>query len=267
MINYPQIDPVALDLGVIQIRWYGLTYLAGLAGAWWLLDRRARQSGGVWTPEQVSDLVFNCAVGLIIGGRLGSVVFYNLPHYLSYPLDVFKIWQGGMSFHGGLMGVLVAIALFGRSRGKRFFAIGDFIAPVVPIGLGFGRIGNFINAELWGAPSTVPWAMIFPGAGAIPRHPSQLYEALLEGLVLFIVLWSFSSRPRPLMSISGLFLMLYGIFRFMVEFVREPDANIGYLAGNWLTMGQVLSTPMILVGIILLYLAYRRPATSDQRHE
>lgn len=267
MIDYPQIDPIALDLGLIQIRWYGLTYLAGLAGAWWLLDRRARQSGGIWTAEQVSDLVFNCAVGLIIGGRLGSVVFYNLPYYLSHPLDIFKIWQGGMSFHGGLIGVIVAMALFGRSRDKRFFAISDFVAPVVPIGLGFGRIGNFINAELWGAPSTVAWAMVFPGAGELPRHPSQLYEAFLEGLVLFIVLWLFSSRPRPLMSVSGLFLVLYGIFRFIVEFVREPDANIGYLAGNWLTMGQVLSTPMILVGIILLYLAYRRPATSDQRHE
>ena len=263
MIDYPHIDPVALDLGIVQIRWYGLTYLAGLGGAWLLLNRRASQSGGAWTAEQVSDLVFNCAVGLIIGGRLGSVIFYNLPHYLSHPLDVFKIWQRGMSFHGGLIGVIVALFLFGRSRGKPLFAVSDFMAPVVPIGLGFGRIGNFINGELWGAPSNVPWATIFPGGGSLPRHPSQLYEAFLEGLVLFAVLWWFSSSPRPRMSISGLFLLLYGIFRFTVEFVREPDANIGYLAGNWLTMGQVLSTPMIIGGVILLVIAYQRPATSD----
>jgi len=265
MIEYPQIDPVALDLGLIQIRWYGLTYLAGLGTAWWLLERRARQSAGVWTSQQVSDLVFNCAVGLIIGGRLGSVVFYNLPYYLSHPLDIFKIWQGGMSFHGGMLGVAVALALFGRTYHKRFFAISDFMIPVVPIGLGFGRIGNFINAELWGAPSSVPWAMIFPGAGDLPRHPSQLYEAVLEGLLLFIVLWWFSFRPRPVMAVSGLFLLLYGIFRFLVEFVREPDTHIGYLAGDWLTMGQVLSAPMILVGGILLYIAYQRRATSDRR--
>jgi phosphatidylglycerol---prolipoprotein diacylglyceryl transferase len=265
MIDYPQIDPIALDLGIIQIRWYGLTYLAGLGTAWWLLERRARQSVGVWTSQQVSDLVFNCAVGLIIGGRLGSVVFYNLPYYLSHPLDIFKIWQGGMSFHGGLLGVAVAIALFGRTYHKRFFTISDFMIPVVPIGLGFGRIGNFINAELWGAPSSVAWAMIFPGGGDLPRHPSQLYEAVLEGILLFIVLWWYSSRPRPMMAVSGLFLMLYGIFRFMVEFVREPDAHIGYLAGDWLTMGQVLSTPMILVGVILVYLAYTRATNNEQR--
>lgn len=258
MIEYPQIDPVALDLGIVQIRWYGLTYLAGLAGAWLLLDRRARQSNGTWTAEQVSDLVFNCAVGLIVGGRLGSVIFYNLSYYLAHPLDVFKIWQGGMSFHGGLIGVMIAIFLFGRSRGKSFFTVSDFMIPVVPIGLGFGRIGNFINAELWGAPSNVPWAMVFPGAGHLPRHPSQLYEAFLEGVVLFTVLWWFSSRPRPLMAVSGLFLLLYGIFRSLVEFVREPDANIGYLADGWLTMGQVLSSPMIIAGIILLLIAYRR---------
>ena len=262
MINYPDIDPVALDLGVIQIRWYGISYIAGILGAWWLLTLRARRSGGEWTSEQVADLVFYCAVGLIIGGRLGSVIFYNLPYYLEHPLDVFKIWQGGMSFHGGLLGVLVAIAVFSRYAGKRFFTTSDFMAPVVPVGLGFGRLGNFINGELWGAPSSVPWAMVFPGAGAVPRHPSQLYEALLEGLVLFAVLWWYSSSPRPRMAVSGLFLMLYGVFRFLIEFVREPDAHIGYLAGDWLTMGQVLSAPMILAGGGLMWLAYRKESGS-----
>jgi len=259
MIDYPQIDPVALDLGIVQIRWYGLTYLAGIAGAWWLLVQRAKKSAGIWTDEQVSDLIFYGAVGLIIGGRLGSALFYNLPYYLAYPLDIFKIWQGGMSFHGGLIGVLVAIWLFGRKTHKGFFVVSDFLAPVVPVGLGFGRIGNFINGELWGAPTTVPWAMIFPdiNAGGIARHPSQLYQAFLEGLLLFIILWWFSSRPRPVMAVSGLFLLLYGLFRSLVEFVREPDAHIGYLAGNWLTMGQVLSMPMIVGGAVLLLLAYR----------
>jgi len=267
MINYPNIDPIALDLGLIKVRWYGLTYLAGLALAWWLLVRRADISDGHWNSEEVADLIFYSAVGLIIGGRFGSVLFYNFSYYLSHPLDVFKIWQGGMSFHGGLIGVIVAIVFFSIKTKKTFFIISDFLVPVVPAGLGFGRIGNFINGELWGAPSDLPWAMIFPGpsAGNIPRHPSQLYEALLEGLVLFIVLWWFSSSPRPRMAISGLFILLYGVFRFLVEFVREPDAHIGYLAADWLTMGQVLSIPMIFAGGLLMALAYQRRATNNGR--
>lgn len=265
MISYPEINPIAIDLGVLKIRWYGITYIAGLAIAWWLLLRRARQSPGEWNHEQVADLIFYGAIGIIIGGRLGSVLFYNLPYYLSNPLDILKIWQGGMSFHGGMLGVIAAIGFFAKKSDKGFFAVSDFLAPVVPVGLGCGRIGNFINGELWGAPSNLPWAMIFPTADTLPRHPSQLYQALLEGLILFVILWWFSARPRPRMAVSAMFLLMYGVFRTAVEFVREPDAHIGYLAGDWLTMGQVLSAPMIVVGAILMFMAYKlKPqATSE----
>ncbi|MGK0298186.1 MAG: phosphatidylglycerol:prolipoprotein diacylglycerol transferase [Gammaproteobacteria bacterium] len=266
MITYPQIDPIALDLGLVQIRWYGLTYLAGLGLAWWLLRRRAKNSNGIWDNILVEDLIFYGAIGVILGGRLGSVIFYNLPYYLSHPVDIFKVWQGGMSFHGGFIGVMIATGLFAIKFKKRIFDVYDYLIPVVPVGLGFGRIGNFVNGELWGAPTDVSWAMIFPAmsAGNIPRHPSQLYEAILEGLLLFIIMWWFSSSARPRMAISGLFMLLYGVFRFAVEFFREPDAHIGYLVGDWLTMGQVLSTPMIIVGIILLFLAYTRQGTSNE---
>jgi phosphatidylglycerol---prolipoprotein diacylglyceryl transferase len=257
MISYPNIDPVALDLGLVQIRWYGLTYLSGLAIAWWLLNIRSRAPDNRWNPDEVADLIFYGAVGIIIGGRLGSAIFYNLPYYLSNPVAILKIWQGGMSFHGGLIGVALAVAYFARKNNRRFFEVGDFLIPIVPVGLGLGRIGNFINGELWGGPSDLPWAMVFPGAGNITRHPSQLYEAILEGLVLFIILWWFSSSYRPRMAVSGLFFLLYGFFRCLVEFVREPDEHIGYLAGDWLTMGQVLSVPMFVLGVILIVLAYR----------
>jgi phosphatidylglycerol:prolipoprotein diacylglycerol transferase len=257
MLIYPEIDPVAFHLGPLQIRWYGISYVAAILTAWWLLSRRSQRED--WTQEQIADLVFYATLGIIIGGRLGSVLFYNLPYYLDHPLAIFKIHQGGMSFHGGLIGVMIAAAWYGRTIGKGFFKVSDFLIPAVPLGLGFGRVANFINGELWGAPSNLPWAMIFPDprAGGVPRHPSQLYEALLEGLVLFIILWVFSIRPRPVMATSGLFLLGYGVFRFAVEFVRVPDANIGYLASGWLTMGQVLSLPMIVIGIVLLLFAYR----------
>ena len=258
MLTYPNIDPVAFTLGPLKVHWYGISYVVGILIAWWLLRSRSRKSD--WTEEQVADLIFYGIVGVIIGGRLGSVLFYNLPYYLAHPLEIIMITKGGMSFHGGLIGVLFAIFFYGRSAGRSFFAISDFLAPVIPVGLGCGRIGNFINGELWGAPSSLPWAMIFPDprAGELPRHPSQLYEALLEGLVLFIILWLFSAKPKPMMAVSGLFLLSYGVFRFSVEFVREPDANIGYLAFDWVTMGQVLSFPMIIIGAILLFLAYRQ---------
>jgi len=259
MLNYPNIDPVAIDLGVLQIRWYGISYVCGILLAWWLLRFRAiKHPTRGWTALQVSDLIYFGTLGVIIGGRLGSVIFYNLPHYLDNPLDVLKVWQGGMSFHGGLLGVAVASWHYCRKINKNFFETTDFLIPVVPVGLFFGRIANFINAELWGAPTSLPWGIIFPNAGDIPRHPSQLYEAFLEGVVLFIILWFYSNKLRPRMAISGGFLLGYGVFRCAVEFVRQPDVESGYLLENWLTMGQVLSVPMILIGMTLLYLAYHK---------
>lgn len=259
MLSYPDIDPVALALGPIKIHWYGITYVVSIVSAWYLLRWRARKNPLLgWKQEHIDDMTFLAMLGIIVGGRLGSVLFYNLPYYLEHPIDIFKINQGGMSFHGGLTGGLLAMFWFARKTNSTFFQVTDFVAPVVPIGLGCGRIGNFINGELWGAPSTLPWAMIFPGAGAMPRHPSQLYEALLEGILLFIILWFYSAKPRPIMAVSGLFLLGYGLFRSSVEFVREPDAHIGYLAFDWVTMGMVLSWPMILFGAILLFLAHKK---------
>ena len=254
MIPYPGFDPVALQIGPLAVRWYGITYLAGFAAAWILGKRRAARTGSPVLPAQVDDLIFYAALGIIIGGRVGYMVFYGSDQLIENPLSLLRIWEGGMSFHGGFLGVLAAMALYARRLGRRFFEIMDFVAPLVPIGLGAGRIGNFINGELWGAPTSVPWAFIVDG---VARHPSQLYEALLEGLVLFVILWVYSSRPRPVMAVSGVFLLGYGIFRFGVEFVRLPDAHIGYLAFGWVTMGQVLTLPMILFGIFLLWRAYR----------
>ncbi|MDX1519470.1 MAG: prolipoprotein diacylglyceryl transferase [Gammaproteobacteria bacterium] len=269
MLEYPSIDPVAIAIGPVQIRWYGICYIVGILAAWWLMNRRIRLPHYDWTREQVADLVFYATIGIIIGGRLGSVLFYNLPYYLEHPLDILKIWQGGMAFHGGLLGVILAVWIYTKHIGKSFFAATDLMAPMVPIGLGAGRIGNFINGELWGRITDMPWGMVFPQASppGVPRHPTQLYEAFLEGLVLFIILWWFSSRPRPLMSVSGLFLLLYGLFRFGVEFFREPDAHIGYLAFDWLTMGQVLSMPMMLLGGYLLWAAcHSRNTDSGRQH-
>ncbi|QBQ56444.1 prolipoprotein diacylglyceryl transferase [Nitrosococcus wardiae] len=260
MISYPNFDPVAFSLGPLKVHWYGIMYLIGFLGAWGLGRLRAKRPTSGWRPEQVDDLIFYGALGVILGGRLGYALFYDFDNVLADPLRIFKIWQGGMSFHGGLLGVLVAMAIYARKVGKRFFQVTDFVAPLVPIGLGAGRIGNFINGELWGKVTDVPWGMVFPDprAGDLPRHPSQLYEAALEGVALFLILWFFSSRPRPTMAVSGLFLLCYGLFRFIVEFVRVPDAHLGYLAFGWLTMGQVLSLPMILIGVILLGWAYLR---------
>ncbi|MDA1107637.1 MAG: prolipoprotein diacylglyceryl transferase [Proteobacteria bacterium] len=260
MITYPAIDPVALHLGPLKVHWYGLMYLAGFAAVWWLGVRRARRPGAIITPEQVSDLVVYGALGVMLGGRIGYILFYDLAAYIAEPLNIFKLWQGGMSFHGGLIGVLLAMALYARKLHVRFFEMTDFLAPLVPIGLGAGRIGNFINGELWGRVSDVPWAMIFPTGGPLARHPSQLYQAALEGALLFIILWSYSAKPRPTMAVSGMFLVFYGLFRFMVEFVRVPDAQLGYLAFDWVTMGQVLSLPMIFAGFGLMWWAYRKPA-------
>ncbi|MCC5856591.1 MAG: prolipoprotein diacylglyceryl transferase [Ectothiorhodospiraceae bacterium] len=258
MLTYPDIDPVALQLGPLAIHWYGLMYGLGFLAGWWLGRMRAREPWRPVTPPQMSDLVLYVALGVILGGRIGYILFYDMGQVLDDPLRLIRIWQGGMSFHGGLIGVLLACLLFARKAGTGFFRLMDFVAPLVPIGLGAGRIGNFINGELWGKPTDLPWGMVYAPLGADPRHPSQLYQFLLEGVVLFIALWLFSRKPRPTMSVSGLFLVLYGVFRFVVEFARMPDAHIGYLAFGWVTMGQVLSLPMILGGGLLLVLAYRR---------
>ena len=258
MIEFAAIDPVAIQLGPLAIRWYGLMYLIGFVAAWWLGRRRAAVPGAVLKVEQIDDLIFYGALGVILGGRLGSMFFYNFDQVLADPLSIFRIWEGGMSFHGGLLGVIVAMAWWGRSIGVSFMPLMDFVAPIVPIGLGAGRIGNFVNGELWGKPTDLPWAVVVDG---VPRHPSQLYEALLEGAVLFALLWLFSRRPRPVMSVAGLFLLLYGLARFAVEFVRLPDAHIGYLAGGWFTMGMLLTLPMIAAGLVMIARAYtRKPA-------
>ena len=258
MLRAPDIDPVAIHLGPLAIHWYGLMYVVGFGLGWWLGVYRARRPGSGWRPEELSDVLFYIALGVILGGRLGYVLFYNLAHYLSHPLEVFYIWTGGMSFHGGLIGVAVALLLYARKTGRAWFAVTDFLAPLAPAGLGPGRIGNFINQELWGRVTDLPWGMVFRTSGPEPRHPTQLYEAALEGVALFVILWLYSRRPRPVGAVSAMFLIFYGLFRFAVELVREPDAQLGYLAFGWVTMGQVLSLPMILFGAGLLGWAYRR---------
>jgi phosphatidylglycerol:prolipoprotein diacylglycerol transferase len=258
MLTYPDISPVAISMGPFEVHWYGLMYLVGFVGGWWLGRIRTRRPGTHWKPAEMSDLLFYIALGVVLGGRVGYTLFYNLPGFLEDPLVIFRIWQGGMSFHGGLLGVLFAMWLFGRHTGRSFFFVTDYIAPLVTVGLGAGRIGNFINGELWGKPTDLPWGMVFPYVDAQPRHPSMLYEALLEGLLLFVVLWLYSRKPRPTMAVSGLFLLCYGLFRFAVEFVRIPDAHIGYLAFDWFTMGHLLTLPMIFFGVAFMVYAYRR---------
>ena len=258
MLRLPAIDPIAIRLGPLKVHWYGLMYLVGFLGFLGLANLRAKDPHRAINPEQVSDMLFYCVLGVIVGGRVGSVIFYNLSIFLSDPLMIFRIWEGGMSFHGGLLGVIVAMMIFARKIGVHFLQLTDFGAPMVPIGLGSGRIGNFINGELWGKVSDVPWAMVFPRAGIEPRHPSQLYEFALEGVLLFTVLWLYSRKPRPIGAVSGLFLIVYSLCRFAVEFVREPDVQLGYLAFGWLTMGQLLSVPMLLGGIWLMASAHRR---------
>jgi len=254
MVNYPGFNPIAFELGPVKVHWYGIMYLLGFAGAWWLARRRAAKPGSSWKPDDVDDLIFFCMLGVILGGRIGYVLFYGLKFWAIdawYPL---KLWEGGMSFHGGLLGVVAAMTLFAWRRGRNAADVYDFTAPLPALGLFFGRIGNFINGELWGKVTTVPWG--FKVNGEV-RHASQLYEAGLEGLLLFTVLWWYTSKPRPRLAPSGLFMLGYGLARSVVEFVRVPDEHIGYLAGGWFTEGQLLSLPMIIVGIAFLAWAYR----------
>ncbi|MDR5868142.1 prolipoprotein diacylglyceryl transferase [Halomonas koreensis] len=257
MLRYPEIDPVAISLGPLQVHWYGLMYVVGFLAAWWLGRRRASRIG--LNGDDVGDLIFYAALGVVLGGRLGYALFYGLDQWLADPLWIVRVWDGGMSFHGGLVGVLMAALYFARKKHLAFFTLTDFVAPLVPIGLGAGRIGNFINHELPGRVTELPWGLVFPGLGPQPRHPSSLYEALLEGAVLFTVLWWVSATPRRRGLVSGLFLTLYGVFRFGVEFVRRPDPQLGFIAFDWLTMGMLLTLPMIVAGALLMLWSRRQP--------
>lgn len=273
MLQHPNFDPVAIGLGPVNIHWYGIMYLLGFTAAWFIGNHRAKQAHSVVKPSQLEDLIVYCALGVIIGGRLGYVFFYKFDDFLADPISLFKVWEGGMAFHGGLLGVIAAIALYARKIGRRFSEVMDFTVPMVPIGLGLGRLGNFIGQELYGRASDVPWAMVFPKAqDNITRHPSQLYQAFLEGLVLFIVIYWFSAKRRPPLAISALFLTLYGVFRLVVEFFRQPDAHLAdNLLFGWMTRGQQLSIPMVVLGFVLFIWAYYRdsgrgkPVTSDKK--
>lgn len=261
MLVHPQFDPIALHLGPFGIHWYGLMYLLGFLVFLWLGRRRLRALNQPGQDAQfLDDLMFYGVLGVIVGGRLGEVLFYAPGYYFSHPLKILAVWEGGMSFHGGFLGVLVAMALFARARGLRWLALMDFVAPLVPPGLAFGRLGNFINGELWGRPTDLPWGMVFPHVDALPRHPSQLYEFALEGLVLFGLLWWYTLKPRPVGAVSGLFLVGYGSFRSFGEFARNPDDGIfGYMTFG-VSMGQWLSLPMVLTGLGLMVWAHRRPS-------
>lgn len=259
MLTYPDINPVAFHVGPLAVHWYGLSYLAAFTVCWGVLAARIKYSPVPrgFTAEQLSDIVFYSALGTIIGGRLGYMLFYAWSDFVANPWLIFQVWKGGMSFHGGLLGVLFALWLYALKINKSVFDMTDFIAPAVPLGLGAGRIGNFINGELWGRVTDVPWAMVFPNAGPLPRHPSQLYEFCLEGVALFTILWIFSQKSRPRYAVTGLFLICYGFFRFCVEFFREPDQQIGFMAFG-LTRGQFLSLPLLILGIVMMVWAYKR---------
>ncbi|WP_099074436.1 prolipoprotein diacylglyceryl transferase [Proteus alimentorum] len=284
-LKFPEIDPVMFSIGPVSLHWYGMMYLVGFVFALWLANRRAAKPNSGWNKNEVETLLYVGFVGVFIGGRLGYVLFYNLPVFLNDPLYLFKVWDGGMSFHGGLIGVICAMIWFAKRTKRKFFQVADFVAPLIPFGLGLGRVGNFINGELWGRVTLdTPWAFLFPTSrsadlqlvaqdpttllpiiqeyGVLPRHPSQLYEMLLEGVVLFIILNIFVRKSRPVGSVSGLFLIGYGAFRIIVEFFRQPDAQLGLFGG--VSMGQILSIPMILLGIIFIVWAYRQDKKTPQ---
>jgi phosphatidylglycerol:prolipoprotein diacylglycerol transferase len=273
MLIHPQFDPVAFSfgpfhvagtmLGPFAVRWYGLMYLVGFVLFIILGRKRARQNLLTgWHPRDIDDMLFYGVIGVILGGRLGYVLFYKPLYYLAHPVEIVELWHGGMSFHGGFLGVLIGMWFYARKRGRRWLDVTDFVAPLIPLGLAAGRLGNFINGELVGRVTSGPWAMIFPQVDNLPRHPSQLYEFALEGLLLFLILWTYASRSRPMGAVSGLFLLGYGALRFIAEFAREPDSFLGVLAGG-LTMGQWLSLPMIVVGLMLMVWAYRRAGKAE----
>lgn len=279
MFTYPSIDPVIFSIGPLAVHWYGLMYVVGFAAAWLLARKRASAQGSTWKAMDVDDLIFFAAIGVIAGGRIGWLLFYGMEQVIANPITIIQIWKGGMSFHGGLLGVVAAVALFAHRRERRVADVLDFLAPLPGIGILAGRIGNFINGELWGKRTEAPWGVVLDpntlhanqqgealrlcerfnvDPCVLQVHASQLYEGLLEGLLLFLILWFYTAKPRPRLAPAGLFLAGYGVFRFLVEFVRIPDQNRGYILFDWVTMGQILSTPMIVVGVGLLILAYRR---------
>lgn len=253
MIQYPNINPVALHISdAFQIRWYGIMYLVGFAACWLAARLRTKSLPGWETTQRLNDLLFYTAMGVVLGGRIGYMLFYAMPDWLADPLQLFKIWQGGMSFHGGLLGVVISTGLFAKHYRYPYWVVADIIAPTVPLAIATGRVGNFINGELWGKITDVPWAMVFPQAGFLPRHPSPLYAIALEGGLLFLILWRYSSKPRQVGAVAGLFLLGYGCIRIFEEFFRQPDPQYGYFAFGWLTMGQILCLPMVLFGLYLL---------------
>lgn len=273
MLIHPKIDPIAIQLGPLAVHWYGLTYLAAFGLFFFLATRRLRHPPyaslqSLWSRQNIEDMLFLGVVGVILGGRLGYCLFYKPAYYAAHPLEIFFIWQGGMSFHGGMLGVIVSQWWYARSRGKPFWQVMDFVAPCVPLGLAAGRVGNFINGELWGraADPSLPWAMVFPQSGSLtPRHPSQVYQFLLEGVLLFVLLWLYARKERREAQVSAMFLVGYGVFRFIAEFFREPDAHLIWLRDQTgLSMGQWLCVPMVLAGIALWLWAQRRsPAARE----
>lgn len=266
MFVHPDINPIALSIGPLAIHWYGLMYLLSFVVGWGLAVVRTRQPYVHWQREEVGDFLFYVVLGVVLGGRIGYVLLYQPGYYFHNPLAVFAVWDGGMSFHGGMLGVFLASAWFARKTRRTFFQITDFIAPIIPVGLFFGRIGNFINGELVGRVTDVPWGMVYPHVGPQLRHPSEIYEATFEGLVLFVILWVYAARPRPRMAISGVFLIGYGCFRFGAEFFRQPDPFAGFVAFGWMTLGQIYSAPMIALGIFLLIWSYvRHQSTSPEQ--
>lgn len=257
MFDFPAINPIALQLGPLRVHWYGLMYLVAFGGGWCLGAWRAKRSGGLWNTALVSDIVFYVAIGVVLGGRIGYMLVYDFPTLMADPLTLFKVWQGGMAFHGGFVGAIIAMAFFARVKQKSFGDVADFVAPLVPFGIAAGRLGNWINGELWGRVTDMPWGVRFPSGGPYPRHPSQLYEFFAEGVLLFILVWWFSAKPRPRYAVCGLFALGYGVARLSMEFFRQPDWQLGFIAFNWLTMGQLLSIPMIVIGAGLMIYAYR----------